>query len=176
MYTETLTLDRQNRQEIYLHLQLTAEIPAVIPLRTEGYREGNDRAYQVREVLTLALDRLTPLPDRPHWVMGLLNQRSRIFWVLDLADFLGLSPLENDLSNPVCVLLQVRGRSIGFGARQIKGVLRLNRDRVESLVGKVSPTLEPYLRGSIGYDNENLFVIEPLALVYGASARLERQD
>jgi hypothetical protein len=43
-------------------------------------------------------------------------------------------------------------------------------------VGKVSPTLEPYLRGSIGHDNENLFVLEPLALVYGASERLERPN
>jgi positive phototaxis protein PixI len=165
------TLERLNRQETYLHLQLTRDIHAVIPMHADGSGEGGDKSHQLQEVLTLSIDRLTPIPNRPRWVMGLLNQRSRIFWVLDLADFLGFPPLTTDDQTPSCAIIQVDRRVIGLGVQQVCGIVRMNPDRVRSAVGTVSPTLEPYLRGCVSRSNESLLVLDPSALVHGANER-----
>jgi twitching motility protein PilI len=49
----------------YLRLHLTATTQGVIPTN------------QLQEVVIIESDRLTPIPNMPPWIMGLLNQRSR---------------------------------------------------------------------------------------------------
>jgi twitching motility protein PilI len=167
---ETPPPERQSRPEIYLHLQLTAEIAAALPRQADKRREGT--AHEIREVFALTVDRLTPLPNQPRWVMGLLDRRSRIYWMVDLADFFGLPPLEGTERNLAGIFLQAGGRTIGFGTRRVNGILQLAPDEVTSPVGAIPPELESYTRGRLYGRGENLFVLDPFALVRGISDRL----
>ncbi|MEG3437964.1 chemotaxis protein CheW, partial [Pannus brasiliensis CCIBt3594] len=175
----TLSRERQDRQEMYLCLQLTADTAAVIPMRADRSERGSDSDYHVQEVLTLSIDRLTPLPGQPHWVMGLFNQRGRIFGAIDLADFLELAPLTEEEQNPSCALVRVGRRAIGLSARQVKGILRLNPDVQRSGMGILSPSLKPYSPGYLSrstdagttFAGDSFLVLDPIAI---ARAAIER--
>lgn len=50
---------------------------------------------QLLEVVFLSADRLSPIPDTPHYTMGVTNWRGEVLWVVDLSALLGLEPLYN---------------------------------------------------------------------------------
>jgi len=157
----TVSLESQNRAEIYLQVQLTTGISAAIPVNSSG----ENQPHQLQEVLNLNLDRLTPMPNLPHWVMGLLNQRSRIFWVVDLAEFVGFAPLDKEEAPTACAIIQAQQRSLGFGVQKIGSILRLQSEQIQSDFGNFSPHLQPHLRGCLSLKNELLLILDPITLV-----------
>jgi positive phototaxis protein PixI len=164
LFTMNISNKSHNQAEIYLQVQLTPDTRAAIPVADSIYGKEN-QSYQLQEVLNLNLDRLTPMPNMPPWVMGLLNQRSRIFWVVDLAEFLGFSALDNEEQNQACAIIKSQRISIGFGVQKIGGILRLRSEQIQSPLGTFSPHLEPYLRGCLPLKNELLLILDPTTLV-----------
>lgn len=156
----TAALESKNRTEIYLQVQLNPDIRTAIPVASQ-----ENQSHQLQEVLNLNLDRLTPMPNLPHWVMGLLNQRSRIFWVVDLAEFLGFAPLDKEEAPTACAIIQAQKRSIGFGVQKIGSILRLQSQQIQSPADALSPDLAPYLRGCLPVKNELLLILDPITLV-----------
>jgi twitching motility protein PilI len=157
----TAALESQNRPETYLQVQLTTGISAAIPVNSSQ----ENQFYQLQEVLNLNLDRLTPMPDLPPWVMGLLNQRSRIFWVVDLAEFLGFVPLDREEAPTACAIIQAQQSSLGFGVQKIGSILRLQSEQIQSDFGNFSPHLQSHLRGCLSLKNELLLILDPITLV-----------
>src|SRR5919202_169115 len=74
--------NKKNLGDAYLKFQLAQQTPAVLSMS------------RAQEVVVLPVSRLTPMPNMPPHVMGLLNRRSRVLWVIDLARMLGLPPVE----------------------------------------------------------------------------------
>lgn len=122
-------------------------------------------AEQAQEVLVISQQRLTVMPNMPPAVMGLLNHRSRIFWVLDLPLLLGLTPLDPRSPEYSLAILRVNGKSVGLATQEIQGITRFSTDVIQSAVDKeLSPGLMPYLKGYIPQGNEMLLILDAIAI------------
>lgn len=84
-----------------------------------GDREHALPVEDVIEVVRMVA--VTPLPEAPPWICGVINFRGRIIPVVDLRTRLGMPPREPDLSTPIIIV----GRSeaaaglVADGAREV---------------------------------------------------------
>jgi twitching motility protein PilI len=131
----------------YIKLQLDRKTQALLP--TE----------QIEEVFTLEKEKLTPMPHQPPWLLGLINQRSRIFWVMDLANFFGLTPLENPENTTYhLAILRLGEQAVALGLEKVQGMMRIPPEQLQPALGLVPKNLEPYLSGCL-VQKENLFLV-----------------
>jgi positive phototaxis protein PixI len=144
--------------DAYLKFHLNRQTPAVFAMR------------YVQEALVLPARRLTPMPNMPAPMMGLMNRRSRVIWVVDLAQLLGLSVLDTTSTQQyTLILIQVGSVPLGLAVHQVEGITRLEADAIQSPIGQVTASLVPYLRGCILQQGEQkkeiLLVLEGEAIV-----------
>jgi positive phototaxis protein PixI len=139
--------------EPYLKFQLGRQTPAVFSMR------------HVQEALILPTRRLTPMPN-------MTNRRSRISWVVDLPQLLGLPALDSNTQQHTLILVQVGIISISFAVQQVEGITRLQPEDIQSPQGQVNSKLVPYLRGCILQQQEQkqevLLVLDPEAIAQSA--------
>lgn len=141
--------------EMYLKFRLNAHAPAVLSMRA------------VQEALVLPSRRLTPMPNVPSAMMGLMNRRSRVIWVVDLAQLLELSALDFNAQQYTLILIQAGSVPLGLAVQQVEGMIRLQPDEIQSPVGQISAALVPYLRGCALQQQEQK---SEIALVLDAEA------
>jgi positive phototaxis protein PixI len=162
MNLSALTLPARSKSsgEAYLKFQLGRQTPAVFSMR------------HVQEALILPTRRLTPMPNMPAPILGLTNRRSRISWVVDLPQLLGLSALDANTQQHTLILVQVGAISISFAVQQVEGITRLQTEEIQSPRGQVTSALVPYLRGCILQQQEQkqevLLVLDPEAIAQSA--------
>lgn len=97
--------------------------------------DGQDYAVPVVDVVeVLRLVALTPLPDSPAWMMGMLNMRGRGVPVIDLRRRLGLKPIEFGLDAAIVVVQDV-SRSVGLVVDEVAEVIDLDDDALEPPTG-----------------------------------------
>lgn len=137
----------------YLKLQLGQNIPAVLSMEN------------TQEVLTIASKKITPMPNLPECFIGLLNQRSRIFWIINFPQMLGLPPVDINLQQYSLALICVNKIPLGLVVPAIKGVVRLITEEIQSPIGNVTPGLVPYLQGCLLQENSIVLVLDPEAIV-----------
>jgi len=144
--------------EAYLKFQLGRQTPAVFSMR------------HVQEALVLPTRRLTPMPNMPAPILGLTNRRSRISWVVDLPQLLGLPALDSNTQQHTLILVQVGIISISFAVQQVEGITRLQPEDIQPPQGQVTSSLVPYLRGCIlqPQKQEVLLVLDPEAIAQSA--------
>ncbi|WP_299410077.1 chemotaxis protein CheW [Acaryochloris sp. IP29b_bin.148] len=140
----------------YLRLQLEEKVPIAIPMET------------AREVLVVPVEQITPIPNMHDCVLGLLNQRSRVFWVIDLSSMLGYSGFTTTARQFNVVILQVDEVPLGLAVPTVQGVTRFSTDLIQSPIGAVAPNIAPYLRGCLPEEQEILLVLDPDAIVHAS--------
>ena len=124
--------------DTYLKFHLSRQIPAVLSMR------------YIQEAMILPARRLTPMPNMPTPMMGLMNRRSRVVWVVDLAQLLGLAVFDAASTQQyMLILIQVGSVPLGLAVHQVEGIVRLETAAIQSPVGQVSAALVPYLRGCL---------------------------
>jgi positive phototaxis protein PixI len=142
--------------EPYLKFQLGHQTPAVFSMR------------HVQEALVLQTRRLTPMPNMPAPVLGLTNRRSRISWVIDLPQLLGLPALDSNTQQHTLILVQIGIISISFAVQQVEGITRLQPEEIQAPQGQVTSSLVPYLRGCVLQQQEQkqevVLVLDPEAI------------
>jgi positive phototaxis protein PixI len=151
------TLEFQSLQPIgdpYLKVQLTPQMAAVLPME------------QAQEVIAISSDRITPVPNMPVFVLGLLNQRSRVFWAIDLPLMLGLSdqPMNGQQYN--LVIIKSGSSPLGLVVPKVQSVLRFNLDKMYSPVGEAPSSLVSFLRGCFSEAGKSLWVLDPEAIIH----------
>ncbi|MEM9163222.1 MAG: chemotaxis protein CheW [Cyanobacteria bacterium P01_F01_bin.4] len=153
----------------YLSFQLNEEIPAVFSMD------------QVHEVLVISPEQVTPMPNMPAGVLGLLTRRSRVMWLVDLSHLLLSQPLATD--NPSSfyqykvVIVQVEqlwpthspaeapGRILlGLVVHALKGSTRIIAGSIEAPQSHFSPSLATYIRGSTLQADQMLLVLDADAI------------
>lgn len=128
--------------EAYLRFELCPQTSAVLFMR------------YVQEAMVLPARRLTPMPNMPACMLGLMNRRSRVLWVVDLAQMLGLGLLDANTQQYSLVLVQVGTIALGLAVQQVEGITWINPDRIQPTIGQVVPALVPYLRGCVVQQQE----------------------
>ena len=137
----------------YLHLQVDSQTQILLPMVT------------TQEVLITPANRLTIMPNMLSCFLGLLNQRSRIFWIVDLGKLLALSPLNPDVQQYSVAIIRVGKKALGLAVEKIKGVTRFPAEKIESPFGTVEAGLIPYLKGCIPKDRQILLILDPEAIL-----------
>ncbi|NJL87433.1 MAG: chemotaxis protein CheW [Leptolyngbyaceae cyanobacterium SM1_1_3] len=120
--------------------------------------------HHVQEVLTLPLQRLTPMPNMAACMLGLMNHRSRILWVVDLALLLGLNRLDTATQQYNLIIIRVGKLSLALAVEHINGMTWLEQDAIQSPLGQTSMGLVPYLQGCIWQDEAVLLVLDAAAI------------
>jgi purine-binding chemotaxis protein CheW len=78
------------------------------------------RLENVSEVLRMVA--ITPLPEAPPWLAGMINLRGRVIAVTDLRLRLGLPAPEPGLNTPI-IVVEADGRQLGLIADSVVEVL-----------------------------------------------------
>lgn len=146
-------LQPKNQGDAYLKFYLRQQTPAVLSMN------------RAQEVIVLPPTRLTPMPNMPPHVLGLLNRRSKVLWLIDLAQMLNLSGVETNVQQYSIVIIRNGSGSLGLVVQTVEGVVRLVPNCIRSPHGQVSPSLVPYLRGCTLQEREILLVLDAEAIM-----------
>jgi twitching motility protein PilI len=101
----------------------------------------------------------------PECILGLINQRSQVIWVVDLAQMLGLEPINREEPNYQIAIARVENIPLGLVIRQVEEVMRLNPEEIDSSVKNVRPSLIPYLKGCVLQEQKILLVLNTKAII-----------
>ncbi|EAZ89638.1 hypothetical protein CY0110_24436 [Crocosphaera chwakensis CCY0110] len=137
----------------YLHLQIDSQTQILLPMT------------MTKEVFIIPSSRLTIMPNMPSFFLGLLNQRSRIFWVVDLGKFLNLSSLKLDSQQYSIAIIHSGKKALALAVEKVMGVTRFSKERIESPFNTVQSDLIPYLQGCIPQEKQLFFILDPEAIL-----------
>jgi len=138
--------------DAYLRLIVNDRLTALVPM------------VDAQQVMVVAPDQLTVMPNMPGLVMGLLNYRNRVVWVIDLGQLLGLDPLSSDCPYYTVALIRLSEKWLGVAVSDVRGILRLAPGTIQSPVGTVSAALVPYLKGCCLVDGQMCLVLDAQAI------------
>jgi positive phototaxis protein PixI len=139
--------------EAYLRFQLSPKVPAVISMR------------HAQEALTLPVRQLTPMPNMPSCLLGLMNRRSRVLWVVDLPQLLGLSSLGGGVQQYNLIIIQVGSVLLGMAVHQVEGITWLQADDIQLPLRQVDPAIMPYVSGCVLQQQDIVLVLDATAIV-----------
>jgi positive phototaxis protein PixI len=157
--------------ESYLRFQLTPELPALLPME------------QVQEAMLVSANSVTPLPNMPAFVLGLMSSRERVFCVVDLGQLLGLPPMLTNPREYQVVVMPLPTPSteassssspssekrIGLAVHRVRGVARFNSEQLRSPVSEFPNCLMPYLMGCIEEAEKRVLVLNAGAIAHSAT-------
>ncbi len=141
-----------NARQTYVNFEITAETPALLS------------TVYAKEVVDVPFSQVTALPNMPAPVLGLLNRRSRVIWLVDLAQLLGLPPLMPTTEVYRVIVLSVHGEDsqasaslssdlplslMAIAVPTIRGSVRILPEAIQPPSEHLSPLLLPYLDGCL---------------------------
>lgn len=155
----TIELQEEQAQAIaglpYLSLNLDQDVTVALPLKF------------VRETLVLSSERFTQMPNVHNCLMGLVEHRSNIFWVLDLPQLLGFAPLDSTMIEAHIAILHIGNAFLGLGVHRIGRVLRISDVEIVSPLELPKPRTPietvPFLRGwvaQLGGTSTNIYILD----------------
>lgn len=142
--------------ELYLKFYLSSSLTAAIPL------------VRVVETLRISDHQISPIPNMPASVLGLMSHQGKILWAIDLSKLLKV-PQKDVRSRQydiivVEVILDDNQESdfqfLGLYVPKIQGTLRINPEELMFPFEKKMPGLTPYLKGQFQWQDENLFLLD----------------
>lgn len=138
----------------YVKLQLDAQTPAVMSMD------------YVQEVLIIPINRITPMPNMPKCILGLLNRRNRVLWAIDLVQLLNLQPVDINAQQYHVVIIRVDQVPLALVVQEVKGITRFTLDCIQSTVEFMAADITPYLDGCIPQPQETLLVLNAEAIAH----------
>ena len=101
-----------------------------------------------QEVVVSPIEAITPIANKPELILGLINWRNRIIWVVDLARILGLESQSYPMRQCNIIVVRRESETIGLMVPEIKGTVRLNSDTIQPAKNQAS-NVAAYLDGCI---------------------------
>ncbi|MBR8837026.1 MAG: purine-binding chemotaxis protein CheW [Stigonema ocellatum SAG 48.90 = DSM 106950] len=137
----------------YLRFHLNRQTSALLSMK------------HTQEAMIVPFEAVTPMPNMPTCILGLMNWRSRIIWAIDLPRMLNLEYLDNRLRQYNVIVIRVESVLLGLVVQDIKGTAKLMPDDIRSPLGHIASSLVPYLRGCVIQEKEILLVLDAQAIV-----------
>ncbi|WP_414621715.1 chemotaxis protein CheW [Calothrix sp. CCY 0018] len=153
--------DQNNLGDGYLKFFINPQTPAILSMN------------QTQEAMVVSVESVTAMPNMPFGILGLMNWRSRIVWVVDLPKILNLQSPQNRPRQYSVIIVRTQSMILGLVVHEIIGTLRFNNDEIGSPVSQVASSLIPYLRGCIVQQKEILLVLDAQAIVHSSNLRSE---
>ncbi|HCF27880.1 MAG TPA: chemotaxis protein CheW [Cyanobacteria bacterium UBA11049] len=145
--------EEKSSSDSFLKFNLEQQTPCILAMA------------QVQEVLIVASRRITPMPNMPECVLGLVNRRNRVLWVIDLALMLSLQPLGTNAQQYNLIIIQAKQITLGLLVQEVKGVTHFASELIQAPTELVTSALIPYLSGCIVEEQEVLLVLSAEAIV-----------
>ncbi|MBD2204768.1 purine-binding chemotaxis protein CheW [Calothrix sp. FACHB-1219] len=149
----------QNLGDGYIKFQLNQQTAAILSMR------------HTQEAIIVPVESVTSMPNMPACIVGLMNWRSRIIWIVDLPRMLNLESLSSRLRQYNVIVVRVESMLLGLVVQEIKGTAKFLSDEICSPLGQVASSLVPYLNGCIIQQSETLLVLDAQAIVHSSILR-----
>ncbi|MDF5707714.1 MAG: chemotaxis protein CheW [Nostoc sp. S4] len=150
---------KNNLADGYLKFQLNQQTGAVLSMK------------HTQEAIIIPVESVTSMPNMPACILGLMNWRSRIIWVIDLPKILNLESLDYRVRQYNAIVVQVESLLLGLVVQEIKGTTKFVADEIHSPIGQVASSLVPYLCGCVVQQKEILLVLDAQAIVQSSILR-----
>ncbi len=114
---------------------------------------------EVNEIVKLTV--ITPIPNAPDFVDGIITLRGQIIPIVDLNKRFNFAPrtyTEEDELFRAIVIIRVQDMTIGILIDQVNRVIPVNRDQIQPPPQMVSGVGAEFISGVVK-QNDNLFVI-----------------
>ena len=143
---------------------------------------GNEFALAasgVREVMSVYLDRITPIPNASPFFLGTYNWRGQVIWVADLGQFLGDRVMVNTDQNEVSLLIVEEQELImGFAVHTVANTEWLDLNQIappgattDSKHPQIPVAIQSFLKGdytTIGTGASELRLLDQAAILRSA--------
>ena len=150
--------------DLYLRFDLASSLQVAIPL------------IRVIETLQLPAQRITPIPNMPTYILGLMENRNKVFWAIDLAQRLKFTQSRRRVRQHNIVIVNLSTDSsasdqgpdsllIGLSIQQIQTTLRLHPEELNFDVGTIKSELQPYFQGWFEHQEKKIFLLDIDAIV-----------
>jgi purine-binding chemotaxis protein CheW len=104
---------------------------------------------------------VTPVPNSPSFVEGVINLRGDIIPVIDLRKRLSLYLSDKDIEKNWVLILSIGNRVVGFIVDNVSEVLKIAEDDIDPPPNIVIAGLEnQYIRGVCEIDNKLLIILD----------------
>lgn len=109
---------------------------------------------QIKEILSLSVTQILPVPEMPSCVLGIGNWRGEMLWLIDLNNFLGYSPLTFVVgATPLAIVIQVGNQCVGLVVEQVNNIESHDLQQLHpAAIGLFPPHLLPFVLGSLPGD------------------------
>lgn len=111
-------------------------------------------ATGIREVIAAPLNSITPIPNTSHLLLGTLNLRGRIIWVVDLGQLLEATALNTTRPEIPVIAVENQDTIMALAVDQILGMDWLDVSGVQTPTD-VSDRMTPFVRGEWLLDEHN---------------------
>jgi purine-binding chemotaxis protein CheW len=133
---------------------------------------GNEFALPasgVREVMSVYLDRITPIPNASPFFLGTYNWRGQVIWVADLGQFLGDQVLVNtDLTEVSVLIVEEQELIMGFAVHTVANTEWLDVDRMMASDCQIPAAMSDFVKGvytTTGADKSELRLLDRVAIL-----------
>jgi twitching motility protein PilI len=105
-------------------------------------------ASGIREVMSVSIDRITPIPNASPFLLGTFNWRGQVIWVGDLGQFLGDRVLVNADQNEIAVLIAEDGESVmGLAVDTVANTEWLDVNPTTTDLSALPEAIRPFIKG-----------------------------
>ncbi|WP_088239427.1 chemotaxis protein CheW [Calothrix rhizosoleniae] len=126
-----------------------------------------------QEAIVVPGEIITPMPNMPAFIMGLMSWRSRIIWAVDLPMILNLESTHYRSRQFNIIVIKVESMLLGLVVHNVKGTIKFMPDDIRSPIGQVATSLVPYLRGCVVQGQETLLVLDAPAIVQSSLLQID---
>jgi twitching motility protein PilI len=138
--------------DVYLKFQLNQQTGAALPVK------------HTQEALVIPGELVTPMPNMPSCILGLMNWRSQIIWAIDLPKMFNLESPDNRQQYNI-IVIRLDSLILGLVVQEITGTIKFLAEDIRSPLGQVNPSLTPYLSGCFIHKEEMLLVLDTSSIV-----------
>ncbi|MCP4456541.1 MAG: purine-binding chemotaxis protein CheW [Cytophagales bacterium] len=131
---------------------------------TSGGEEYAIPLDNVKEVVKL--DSLTPVPQMPEYIKGMVNVRGNIYSVLDLAVFFGNKDEADEQFN-FLVVIKNEEYKVAVRIPNVPNTLQVSEDMIENFNASLSKSMEKqeFLNGIIKKNNRMIIFLNILEMI-----------
>lgn len=123
----------------------------------------------VEEVQTISVGQITPIPNMNEEVLGLVQARGYIFWLVDLSQLLRFQPLQNRRRQYEMIMMSLPSSAVtssstgdvlmakqflGFAVQKIKGTFRALPEDISTPDSNISDRFGSHVHGQVNTHGE----------------------
>jgi purine-binding chemotaxis protein CheW len=124
-------------------------------------------AMDIREVLSLAIDQVTPIPNISPVLMGVINFRGQVVWVADAGQFFleNAKSINTDRLELSVLVVECQELMVGFAIEQVKGMEWMGLEDLFTSVN-TPDSLVALLKGECPSENgKSVYILDSTAIV-----------